>query len=213
LGLLPQAAEEADSFDVLNEMLESWSLNGLMITKIVREQFPLVPGQQTYTIGVGGNFDTSRPIELKNVGVVLSGVELPVEIFNTQKWAAIESKSLQSTIPQAIFVDGSFPLDNYNIWPIPNAANDLVLYSKKVLTTFSTAGETIELPPGYARAIRYNLAMELAPEFGRDPSALVAITAKETKEEIQRNNIEPSYLTSDVFGLANRKTFNILTGE
>jgi hypothetical protein len=50
--------------------------------------------------------------------------------------------------------------------PVPSAADTLVLYTWQQLSRFAATSDTFDLPPGYARAIRYNLALELAPEYG-----------------------------------------------
>jgi hypothetical protein len=97
------------------------------------------------------------------------------------------------------------------LWPKPSAANKVVLYSMKALTAFATADTAVSLPNGYLRALRYNLAIEMAPEFGREPSALVVTAAQESKEVIKRMNIKPGLLAAN--DLTSRKPYNILIGE
>lgn len=212
-GETPSADEQSDALVVLNDMLESWSIDGLLVYQRVRENFALVPSQQTYTMGVSGNFNTSRPTRIVEAGIEINGNEIPVYIMNEQEWRDIGIKSLQSTIPQRLYTDGSYPLENVNLWPIPSAANNLILYSLKPLTSFTSTSNTVSLPPGYSRALRYNLALELAPEFGKAPSVVIASIASESKADIKRQNTQPVYMKSDAFGLVSRKPFNWFTGE
>lgn len=58
------------------------------------------------------------------------------------------------------------------------------------------------MPVGYTRAIRYNLAVELAMEYGKQPSAQVMAMAEELKAQLMRVNAEPVLLQSDAFGIA-----------
>lgn len=217
-GETPSASEQADALSSLNSLLESWSAEGLMIFNNTREVFPFIPDQQSYTLGSGGNFDTIRPQQITQVGVEVfstggTKAELPVDLVNVQEWAAITVKETRSSIPSKVYAQGNYPLETLNFWPIPSVANNVVIYSLKPLTTFATSADIISMPNGYARALTYNLAVELAPEFGKDPSALVLNTAAESKATIMRYNIEPIYMQSDVMGLVSGKPFNWLTGN
>ena len=204
--------ELSDALLVLNDMMDSWSADGFMINEVKRESFPLIPSQQTYTIGIGGNFNTSRPTLIQEVTLDQNGVEIPVKIINLQEWAAITVKNVTSSIPQKMYIEGAFPLERFNIWPIPSVANNLVIYTLNPLSSFASANTVVQLPPGYSKAIRYNLAMELAPEYGKEPTPFIISTAAETKADVKRTNTDPVYMTSDVAGLTTNKSFNYLTG-
>jgi hypothetical protein len=216
-GDTPTASEETDALDVFNQMLESWSTEGLIIFSKVREEFTLTPLTGAYTIGVTGDFNTSRPLKIESAKIEDQGVtptaEYPVRILNLQEWADISIKDLQSALPTQLYTDDAYPLATINLWPTPTVANKLVLYSWKPLTTFATANDVISLPPGYLKALRYNLALELAPEYGRQPDTAVVAGALEGKENIKRMNIKPRYLKMDPALLSQRKSFNWLTGE
>lgn len=86
-----------------------------------------------------------------------------------------------------------------------------MLYSWKPFSSFASVNDEIELPPGYERALRYNLAVELYPEYGKEPPASIYSAAQESKAAIKRMNIKPSYLVTDPF--FTRRPFNILTGD
>jgi hypothetical protein len=46
-GETPSSEEQADALATLNALLDSWSLERLMITEKIREQFALVAGKQS----------------------------------------------------------------------------------------------------------------------------------------------------------------------
>lgn len=218
-GETPSSDQETDAFSVLNEMLVSWSNDGLLIPQIVRESFALTPNQQTYTMGPSGNFNTTRPVRIESAGVEMqngaSTVEFPLRILNSSQWAEIGLKSTASTLPSRIYPDESYPLMNINLWPVPSAANNLILYSAKPFSSFSTVTDNVIFPPGYSRALRYNLAFEIAPEYGKELSESSASIAVKSLADIKRKNIKPVYMKSDVSGIGShgRSRFNIWKGE
>lgn len=212
-GETPSANEQSDALSVLNDMLDSWTVSGLLIFETARESFALTPGKQTYTLGSGGDFNTARPIQITDATIEQNGNEIPLEIINTNQWSEVNLKNTQSTIPQKMFLSGDFPLDQVSLWPLPSVANNLILYSLKPLGNFTTASDSIVFPQGYARALRYNLALELALEFGKEPSPTIQAIAMESKAELMRLNIQPVYMKSDATGITSSKMFNWLTGK
>lgn len=195
------SSEATDGLASLNDLVESWSLESLLVNTRIRETFPLVAGQQSYTMGVGGNFNTARPQMIENALIQLAGtsplLELPMGILSKDQYAGVVIKALQSTYPLYIYPENANPLETLNVWPVPNAVNNIVLYSWKVLGNFTDLTTTVNFPPGYGRALKYNMAVALAPEYGKVVPDLVAVIAEESKAAIARMNIRPEYLESD----------------
>ena len=127
------ADEAADGLASLNDLLDSWSTDGLLIPASTIEEFTLTPGQASYTIGVSGNFNTANPqvieeARLKDVSG--SAFEIPLSIYNIQEYADIVQKQTQSTQPEALYFQRGAPLSTIYLYTVPSAANKLVLYSK-----------------------------------------------------------------------------------
>lgn len=200
-GEAASAAEATDGLSALNDMLDSWSNQNLLIPNKVREVFAITTSKQTYTMGTGGDFNTTRPIAIENILIQLSGsspaVEIPLQIITKDEYADITVKGLTSTYPVAAYAEGTYPLETINLWPSPNSGNNLVIYSAKPLANLSALSTAISLPPGYQRALRYNLAAELAPEYGKQLPEAVELGAVNSKAEIKRKNSRPKYLLVD----------------
>ncbi len=216
-GEAPAADEANDALNALNEMLDSWSTESLLIYAKIIESFALVGGQQVYTMGSGGNFNTARPLSVERAAIsVLSSNpanEIPLELLNLDQWANINVKTVTSSIPLKLYIDGANPLTNLNLWPIPTVANNIVLYSWKPLSSIATLQTAIVIPPGYLKALRFNLAMTLAAEFGRQVDPIVAAGAAESKASIKRMNVKDQLLVTDPAIAAHSKSFNWITGE
>jgi hypothetical protein len=215
-GETPDSSELADGLFSLNSMISSWSTERLIIYSRTREEFNLVGGTGSYTIGVGGDFNTARPMVIEKAAIevqVSSPYEVPVDIINTDDWANLLNKGLTSALPLKLYAEGNYPLDTLNLWPVPSDANKLVLYTQKPLSAFTGVTETIALPPGYEDALRYNLAVRMAPEFNKQVDQVVIKIAIDSKANIKRQNITAHYLDASAITAMGNNNFNILTGE
>lgn len=188
-GETPQAEESKDGLATLNSMLDSWSTYSLNVLGTNIEEFTLVSSQKIYTMGTGGDFNTTVPV--KTVSAYFrqnTNTELPVEIIDHQKYGRLSTKNQTSTIPLMIYIDNNYPLRNVYVFPTPSSAGTLILHNQRQLSQLPTLTTELSLPVGYQRAIEYNLAIELAPEYGVSISAELAKIAKESLEAIKRAN-------------------------
>lgn len=218
-GQGPNADDINDSLTILNSMLEAWSLDRLNVFTIQPKTLTLKVLQQTYGIGPGAtDFDTDRPLRIDVAKLITQGssgpFELPLEVLTVEQWAAIPIKSTQSTLPQRVYLDNQYPIANLSVWPVPTAATSIVLYGWQAITTgFTDVSVDLSFPPGYADAIRYNLATRIAPEWGVSIKKEVVEFARETKANIKRFNKPRLFLGVEASDLnANGGLWNWLTG-
>jgi hypothetical protein len=81
------------------------------------------------------------------------------------------------------------------------------LSNPAVLTT------NLTFPPGYLRAFVYNLAMEIAPEFGVEPSPQVTRIAMTSKRNLKRINNPDDIMSMPYSLIATRQRFNVYAGN
>ena len=65
------------------------------------------------------------------------------------------------------------------------------LFSDLILTEFANTTSTFSLPQGYSRALKKLLALELAPTYGKTPSAELRMQAKDAMELLKGTNATP----------------------
>lgn len=217
-GEVPTANEQNDVFLSLNDMIESFSTENLIIPAKIREVFNITASKETYTMGPGGDFDTTRPQLIENALIVPTGtnpeLELPMTIFNVDQYADILVKTIQSSIPLYLYNDNANPLCNISLWPVPSVSTQIVLYSWKPLASFATVNDVVVLPPGYKRMLRYNLAVEIAPEFGKtNLDEKVLAIALQSLGNVKRMNQRPQLLGLDAALLNKGTAFNWITGD
>jgi hypothetical protein len=113
------------------------------------------------------------------------------------EWQNILLKKISTSFPQFCYDDGGFPLRTLNFWPIPIDMNNVRIYSPQPLNQFADLTTQYLFPPAYAKAIRFNLAVDLAPEYGGLKDPTVAALAQGTKSKIMAANTEIPKLKCD----------------
>lgn len=199
---MPMTAEQGrDGLAVMLDMLSSWSAEPSSIYTEARESFTLTAGQAAYTIGATGDFNTARPTEILTA-VIKDGDIVLSRLNNVSAAELAERQSDTRATPTFYWLNGGYPLVTITFNCPPPSAYTLDLFSKKTLTTYTSLADTISLPPGYERAIRYNLARELAPEYGKDLSMEAKRIARQAlqivKARNQSNRLETLRFSDDV---------------
>lgn len=199
----------------LNTMIESWSLERLMVYQLLQESKALTTSDGTYTIGSGGDFNTTRPTKIVDPCFIRDSddIDHPLTLIDAQQYGAITKKTIDGSIPEYLFYDMAFAssLGTIYLYPEPEASLTLYINSWKQLQTFAAIGTTVVLPPGYQRAIEFNLAVELAGGF-TNVSPEVAKIARESKAVIKGFNAPAGVLRLDA-GIGARRIWNINTGD
>jgi hypothetical protein len=187
-----------DAFDTLNQLLSLWQGERLSVYHMINvaEQ---ATGVSTYSIGPGGDFDCPRPTDIKSAFVRLSGgslsVDYPVEVIRSREdYDRIVVKNL-STLPSAVFYDATYPLGQLIWYPVPPAQYELHVSVLDALPQFETPADDVSLPPEYLLAIRYNLAICLAPSYQIEPTPTLQRLAANAKRVIKRMNAQLQTMT------------------
>ena len=212
-GETATSSEMSDAFTVLNNMLDTWATERLTIYTVARTVLNLSADTQDYTIGTGGTFNIVRHVWIVGASVIpdktATGaqlLELPIaESITVTDWQNVSVKGLTSTYPTQFYYDKNWVsgLATISVWPIPNNSNcQMVLYTPTALTAFADLTTAYTFPPGYEEAMRYQLALRLAPEFGAQPSPDIRILAADTFANIKRVNITDDTLGIDAALLA-----------
>ena len=180
----------SEGLDIVNRMVDVWNTEKLVPYYVVREDFTLVSGTQSYTIGSGGVFNTTRPIEILNATITESGSTYPMKIISYGEWMDIFTKADSSNIPSWLYYETNHPLGTIYLYGKPSAANTLTIASYKQIGDFSL-GDSISLPSGFEKAIVDNLAVELLPLYPSESLfPLLDRQAKSSIDQIRRVNVQ-----------------------
>jgi hypothetical protein len=155
----------------------------------------VLPEQFQFT--TPGDFPIDRPVRITNaftriVQLGVGGLDFPIQIIALKEWNTYLLKNLPGPWPLKMYYDPTFPLGTIYCYPAPSAGTELHLWTDTILNQFTNIDQPVNLPPGYARAIKWNLAREIWTEYYDDPiPAGIMKMAEESRKDIERLNVIP----------------------
>jgi hypothetical protein len=195
-GQTPAPEEQADGLLSLNNIVDEWSTERLLVPYVSFARYALVGAKPTYTIGLtGGDLTGPRPIRIDAAGIVQlayngAGADFrsDIAVISERDWVAIKDKTATADIPTKLYYAPTLTgyLGTLYLWPIPNviSATSLELSAWAALASFPDQTTDVPLAPGYAHALIYALAIDLAPAM---PTAQLTQTIMDNAAEAKRS--------------------------
>jgi len=125
--------------------------------------------------------------------IVNGGLDYPVAVLNVEDYEMIGLKTLNGPWPKALYYQPAETLGNLFVWPNP-AQGEMHLFVDTLFQRFVTQYDVINLPQGYAMALRWCLAERLMPMFGKSSQtqlAMISAYAAQGKATVKRTNMKP----------------------
>jgi len=179
-----ESTRQAEALIALQNMLRLWGALGATSYYVVKETLPLVDAKVSYTWGDGGDIATARPTSV--LGGHVDTETRPVNLISEREYRNIATKTTPGQ-PTSIYVNYTYPLATMYVYPVTSGdGHSLYLDALKPFTetsSFATVADTLSFPVYYEEPIICNLAIRLAPEYGRTASedlkslALFGLTA------------------------------------
>jgi hypothetical protein len=239
-NVLPEAVYQ-DNLVALNQMIDSWSTERLAVFCTQDQTYYWEAGNRIRTLGPTGDFvyilanqsdtpivtqgddyigvddaTTQRPILLDDSTYFrdpTTNVSYGIKFINQLQYNNIAVKTVQSTYPQVMFVNNTFPNITLSVYPVPNRMLEFHFISVQPWANPTTLETDLAFPPGYLRAFRYNLALELAPEFNVEPPTEVRRVAMYSKRNLKRINNPHDLMAMPYSLMARRNRYNIYAGN
>lgn len=215
-GETPSAATSQDALTALNQMIDSWNTERLSVFSTQDQIFNWTPGLKTQTLGPSGDFVGNRPILVDDSTYFrdpASGISFGIKLINQQQYDGIAVKTVTSTYPQVMWINMEYPNITMTLYPVPTKVLEWHIVSVEELTKPASLSTELTFPPGYLRAFKYNLAMEIAAEFGIQPNPQVARIAMTSKRNLKRINNPDDIMALPYSIVATRQRFNIFAGN
>lgn len=189
--------EYEDALESCNMMLKLWATQGVIIHHVITEQFNLVVGQASYTIGDTANFNTSRPNQITGGFVRVSDTDYPIQIIDRDRYNSL--RKTDTGIPQYLYYYPTYPIATIYLYKVPDETYLMSIDSIKPLTELVLDAD-LNLPPEYEEAIKWNLAVRLAPDYKTTPRQDVVMMAKQSYNALSIQPI-PAAFCNDAPGI------------
>ena len=219
-GELPSTETANDCLVALNQMIDSWNTERLSVFNTIDQVFTWPAGEIQRHLGPNGaslgGFDGIRPILLDDATYFRdpgTNVSFGIKFINQQQYDGIAVKTVSSTYPQVMWINMEFPSIQMTVYPRPTRDLEWHFISVQELDQPATLITPMYYPPGYLRAFTYGLAMEIAPEFGVEPSPQVQRIAMTSKRDLKRINNPDDVMSMPYAIVATRQRFNVYAGN
>jgi len=194
VGQTPANEDMSLCLSALNVLADAWLTepNYLYATTLVTAALPAAT--ESRTIGVGGQFNTARPIRLEQGSYIqYGGLDYELEIITEAEYNALPLKAI-SAFPRKVYYSPSSPLGTVYFFPLGACTVKLNVLTQ--LSQFADLTTAYTLPQGYERAFKFTLLEEVAGSFSRPITALQARNAKQARRAIKRANFVVPQLTT-----------------
>lgn len=152
------------------------------------------PGNIAYDSTTGASI--SLPVRITNAFTRITstgslGLDYPIEVINRDKYFAIGLKGIAGPWAKSLYYNRTFPLGNIYLYPNPSTGGELHYITDTILQDLTSINSPVNLTQGYARAIKTNLAIELAAANGKAVAPSLAMRAKQSKAVVKSLNAIP----------------------
>ena len=215
-GETPSASMSQDGLMALNQMLDSWSTERLSVFSTQDQVFTWPAGELTRSVGPTGDFVGNRPVLVDDSTYYRdpgTNVSFGIKFINQQQYNGIAVKTVTSTYPQVCWINMEFPNITMTVYPRPTRDLEWHIVSVEELSQPAALDTVLHFPPGYMRAFAYNLAMEMAPEYGVEPAPQIQRIAMTSKRNLKRINNPDDVMAMPYAIVATRQRYNIFAGN
>lgn len=154
----------------------------------------VVPASNPSSIGytVPGDFAIDRPLRITNGFTRINSLDFTIEVTMSQdRFLEILYKAQPGPWPTVAWYNNLMPYGVINFYQTPSSDAELHLFTDTLLGDM-TLEETVNVPPGYARAIKWCLAKELCAEYGFPMTEAIKTHAAESLKMIASLNAVPA---------------------
>lgn len=186
------AAEQQDGLMALNQILDGWALQRLMVYRVDVVTVSLVSGQSVYTIPAPAAI--RQEVRLYQDGSY-ANVRLVRDLAGKPDTYSDDAFGFGLDHPS--YVAYSVSTDSY-AFTVPQSISATSMQVDALnLPENLTANDELNLPKGYDRALITALAVEIAPEYGQMPSDALMMQYRNAMAVLQRANRVPIIMQPD----------------
>lgn len=171
------------------------SFNAFTSTVVMSQNATVTHGPQQIGYTIPGDFKMARPLRVRQsftrITTQASGLDYQINVVDEDTYNSIGYKGIAAPWPIVMWYNPTYPLGTLHFYQNPSQAGELHLFTDHILTNFADLTQEVQMPQGYVRAIKMNLARDLAPEYGAAWTPQQERLAKEAYDAIKALNKTP----------------------
>lgn len=168
-GQSPTTDQITASAEALNYIIKAWENQGVPIWAIKFTDITLTAATADYNIGLSQTVNVAKPLKVYQAFRRTTGnVDVPMTILSQQQYNMLGNKT-SSGPPSQLYYNAQRDYGILSLYPVPSSADtsDIVrIYYQRPLEDFDASTDNADIPQEMLRALKYDLANELAFEYG-----------------------------------------------
>jgi hypothetical protein len=162
---------QSDCLQSLNLLLKNFQNYGMEQWAITTHTFSnLTVNKGSYTLGTGGGTDVNIAVPERIIQAYVTptaNIDVECQIIGMQEYWSLANKMAAGQPNQVGYYFQNRTGTMY-IWPVPSVNTmSLTIVYNKPYDDFDTVTDLPDVPQRWFEALKWNLVLRLAPEFGR----------------------------------------------
>jgi len=182
----PTTNQRNQGLDALNAIIDSLVADRLANYRVDDEQIVLAAASTTW--GAAGTINTTRPVKLLAARRVDGAYEYPIRILSMSEYRDLSDKSVTGTL-SGLALDPTMTSSQATLYAA-GGVGTVKVTSLKPWTQYALVSTSLGLPPGYVRALRHALAVELSPEYQMPAPAVCVSVADKMRSDLANLNAQ-----------------------
>lgn len=148
-------------------------------------------GADTITYTVPGDFPIPRPLRITRGFTRFNQLDFTLDVYETERqYTEILYKPQPGPWPTVAWYNNTFPYGLLNVYQAPGNNVEMHLFVDTILANL-TLTQTLVMPQGYSRMLKWLLAKELCAEYGFPITDAIRINAHEARAFVKALNARP----------------------
>jgi hypothetical protein len=173
--------------DVIGIVQDDDTIHWSTISSFVTDDTVTIAGATTAAAASGNKVYVytnaiERPLRIISARMDNASNEIPMYSLSRQEYFDLPNKS-STGIPTQFYYDPQLGTGKLYLWPVPESVDYVFKCNfQRTLEDFDATTDTPDLPQEWLEALGYNLAIRIAPQYGKAVPREVAIVAAELKD-------------------------------
>lgn len=188
----------------VKDMLDHWSLDGLIVPVSARIKHTPDSSERVFRVGIDSDPEadiTVGPSMIATIDNIVYRDSYETGTRTLQKVPEVAIETYASDIATSpsdysVRFEGDYALLRFDAFTDPGDSFTIVgqsFFAPDNLEAYDDSGDPVEhgLPRGYERAVKYNLALEMADIYGVTIHPATIMHAQESKRALRKRNAQP----------------------